>query len=115
MSDQHRVAHEVEPLRRDVGKDGRSLHHLVRDTGQRRDKARNRDLRIDEREKLIDYASIANAVSAELDETIGRRLRAGRFDVHDDKLEVLHKAQLAIVPEQFDGMVLDFETAIVSD
>src|SRR5690349_5288351 len=96
---QHRIAHEVEPLRSDVCKHWSAPDHVVRNTGERRDEAWNRNLRIDERVKLIDDAPAANAISAELDEAIGRSLGAGRFDVDDHEIEIFQESQMTVVFE----------------
>ncbi len=66
--------------------------------------------------KFIDYASAANAISAEFDKPVRRSLGARGFDVDDDEIQVLEQSRMAIVRKQFDGVVVDdLEAAIVSD
>src|SRR5687768_14755701 len=92
------------------------LHHFVRDSGERCDKTRNRDFGIDERQKLVNDASAANAISSEFDETIGRRFGASRFDVNYNEVQVFKQSCMTVVFEQFDRVVFDdFEAPIVSD
>jgi hypothetical protein len=63
----------------------------------------------------IHDVAAANLVSTEFDQAIRRRLCARRFDVDDHEFQILEQARVTIVGEQFDSVVTDLETTIVSD
>ena len=59
VCDQHGIADEIKPARRDISEDRSTLDHLVCDAGQTDHETRNGNLGINEREKLIDDAAVA--------------------------------------------------------
>ena len=66
------------------------------------------------RQKIVDDAAAADLVSAEFDQPVRRCFGARSFDVHDHEIEILEQARVAIVRQQFDRVIADFETAIVA-
>src|ERR1700730_15219391 len=89
VRDQDRLADEIKPARSHVGKDRRTLDHLVGDAREGYHKSGYGDFRIDERRKLIDDAAPANSVSTKFDQTVWGCLGSGGFYVNNYEIQFL--------------------------
>src|SRR6476659_936812 len=89
MGDQHRIADEVEPLWCDFREDGLPFHHFIRYPGKGRNKTRNRDLRINQLQKLVNDTSASNSIRPKLNQSIRWSFRSGRFHIDNHEVQIL--------------------------
>src|ERR1041385_6941178 len=89
VSDQHRIADEIEPLWCDFREDGLPFHHFIGYPGEGRNKSRNRDLRINKLQKLVNDTSASNSIRAKLNQSIRGSFRSGCFHINNDEVQIL--------------------------
>src|ERR1041385_2206856 len=89
VGNQHRIADEVKPLWRDFREDRLPFHHFIRYPGEGRNKTRNRDLRINQLQKLVNDTSASNSIRAKLNQSIRRSFRSGCFHINNDEVQIL--------------------------
>src|SRR5690349_16910553 len=96
MCDEHRITDKAQKTIRYFTKFWCILNHVIRYSGEHRDKERDRSFRINKSVKLLDDLAVLDAIGPDLGDTAWRSFGSSRFEIEDNKTGVRQRDRMMI-------------------